>query len=321
MKMPSLEVLLLQPPDDLDPELFTEIMGTALESRARGTVEAERGAYRVVATFVDRLPTAPNLGELLGFYREQTQLVGVQSMRSRRKILSLLYTYLGLPNLTQHPLARQYLTARMRKATPAQQKDAFLDADLEASIRICERDQKTMRGLRDATLLAFMCRSGMRGDEIEKLDRADITLHDRTMLITIRRSKTDQYSEGQPIWVPARAEPRFCALALLKRWFEIYSGDALFCGVNNNGTLRTYARLHRQSIAKIIKHYAALLGHDPRRFACHSMRSGFVTEGYRHGMTEADMLAVTRHSHVDVLRGYRRYVPELHEPLPPRLGA
>jgi hypothetical protein len=323
MILPTFETLLLQPPRDMDPELFARFAPIAIQSRADGTLHSERSGYNALARFVEPLSGPPTVEELLTFFHAESQNVGRQAMRERRKAASLLYKWCDLPNLTQHPLVKMFVEARMREAKPGEPKAPILDADLEAAMRICELDSCRMRGLRDAAVLAFLRHSAMRGSEVEVLDfDNDIRLFDTMMGIRIRKSKGDQFSDGCTIWVKATPDERFCPLAALRRWREAYHGKPLFCGFTCSGTLRRgrRERLRIGGIISIVKKYMEQIGHNPDDYGSHSGRSGYVTEGYRHNVPEAEMLAVTRHKSVDVLRKYRRYLPTVYENVAERLG-
>jgi hypothetical protein len=61
-----------------------------------------------------------------------------------------------------------------------------------------------------------------------------------------------------------------------------------------------------QSVALIVKAYAARLGLDPSAFSGHSLRSGFLTSAAARGASLFKMMDVSRHRSVDTLRGYVR---------------
>jgi hypothetical protein len=51
------------------------------------------------------------------------------------------------------------------------------------------------------------------------------------------------------------------------------------------------------------EHYATRAGLDPRTFAGHSLRAGFLTSAAEHGASVFKMMEVSRHRSVDTLRG------------------
>jgi hypothetical protein len=57
-----------------------------------------------------------------------------------------------------------------------------------------------------------------------------------------------------------------------------------------------------------VKQYAKRAGLDPRSFAGHSLRAGFLTSAAEHGASVFKMMEVSRHRSVDTLRGYVRRV-------------
>jgi hypothetical protein len=79
----------------------------------------------------------------------------------------------------------------------------------------------------------------------------------------------------------------------------------VFRRVGKGGNL-TASRLTPQSVALIVKAYAARLGLDPGMFSGHSLRSGFLTSAAARGASLFKMMDVSRHKSVDTLRGYVR---------------
>ena len=64
--------------------------------------------------------------------------------------------------------------------------------------------------------------------------------------------------------------------------------------------------MHDGDIARIVKHYAGLVGLDPKDIAGHSLRAGFVTSAAVHDARLDKIMAVTRHRNPSAVMGYIR---------------
>ena len=64
--------------------------------------------------------------------------------------------------------------------------------------------------------------------------------------------------------------------------------------------------LTAQSVALIVKRYADAAGLDPREFAGHSLRAGFLTSAAENGADVLRMMEVSRHKRVETVQGYVR---------------
>jgi site-specific recombinase XerD len=65
-------------------------------------------------------------------------------------------------------------------------------------------------------------------------------------------------------------------------------------------------RLTARSVADIVKARARRAGLDPKQFAGHSLRSGFLTSAAARGASIFKMADQSRHKSMDTLRGYVR---------------
>ena len=65
-------------------------------------------------------------------------------------------------------------------------------------------------------------------------------------------------------------------------------------------------RLTDQSVSDIVKEHAERLRLNPKQFAGHSLRAGFLTSAASRGASIFKMMDVSRHRSVDTLRGYVR---------------
>jgi site-specific recombinase XerD len=62
---------------------------------------------------------------------------------------------------------------------------------------VAHAEPEGLKGLRDRALLLFGFASAMRRSELVALDLADLEETERGLLVTVRRSKTDQEGQGQ----------------------------------------------------------------------------------------------------------------------------
>jgi integrase len=83
------------------------------------------------------------------------------------------------------------------------------------------------------------------------------------------------------------------------------SEGPVFVPIGKGGRVKR-DRLSNSAIAEIVKRYAAAAGFDPREFAGHSLRAGFVTSALEDGADMFKVMDVTRHRRVETLKGYDR---------------
>jgi site-specific recombinase XerD len=162
-----------------------------------------------------------------------------------------------------------------------------------------------LSGLRDRALLLLGFAGAFRRSELVALDVADIAEAKTGLLVTIRRSKTDQEGEGVTIAI-ARGDVA-CPARALREWLDaagIETGP-IFRPINKAGTAAT-DRLTDRSVANIVKAYAGRAGFDASTFSGHSLRSGFLTSAAANGASIFKMMDVSRHKSVETLRGYVR---------------
>jgi hypothetical protein len=96
-----------------------------------------------------------------------------------------------------------------------------------------------------------------------------------------------------------------CSVAALRIEAAAISEGPVFRPVAEGGRTQA-ARLTDRSVAEIVKGHARRAGLDPKLFAAHSVRSGFLTSAAARGASIFKMADQSRHKSMDTLRGYVR---------------
>ena len=115
----------------------------------------------------------------------------------------------------------------------------------------------------------------------------DLEFCDGGLRVHIRRSKTDQEGAGDTI-----------AIASIFKMMDQSRHRSM-------DTLRGYVR-RAHTVVRVVKASARRVGLDPKLFAGHSLRSGFLTSAAGRGASIFKMMDVSRHKSMDTLRGYVR---------------
>lgn len=190
---------------------------------------------------------------------------------------------------------------RQEHGQPRQKKAAITTDELRAIVAALPDD---LAGKRDRALILLGFAGAFRRSELVALDVADLH-HGKSLKITIRRSKTDQAGEGRTKVIPHVQTAELDAIAAVRAWLQaagIKSG-AIFRRIDRWGNLRA-ERLAPQAVATILKRAAEGAGLEPRQFAGHSLRSGFVTSAYEAGARTPDIMQQTGHQSENTLRSY-----------------
>jgi len=98
-----------------------------------------------------------------------------------------------------------------------------------------------------------------------------------------------------------------CPVAALKAWLEAagITVGPVFRPIAKGDRVQ-HARLTDRSVADIVKAHAKRAGLDPKLFAGHSLRSGFLISAAARGASIFKMADQSRHKSMDTLRGYVR---------------
>ena len=174
-------------------------------------------------------------------------------------------------------------------------------AERESSARLCSHDSAGFRAC-DAGFAAALRRS-----ELVALDAADVAEVAEGLVVTLRRSKTDQEGAGRSIGVPYGSRLPTCPVRALRAWREVaaISAGPLFRPIDRHGNIST-ARLSDRAVARVVQAAVSAAGFDPARFAGHSLRAGFATAAAGGGGEERTIAEQTGHRSMSVLRGYIR---------------
>ena len=224
-----------------------------------------------------------------------------------RRLLTIRRTHLaaGHPCPVTTPEVQERWHAARRHLGTAQRRVEPITLDrLQTMAATCE---PSSAGRRDHALLVIGFAAALRRSELAQLELDDIAQHRDGLVLTIRRSKGDQYAAGHRLGLPRGTNPNTCPERVLAAWqdhLDTTSGP-LLRPVDRHGNIAT-RHLTGRAIAEIIKRRADAAGLDPGRYSGHSLRAGFATSAATAGATELAIARQTRHRSLVVLRTYIR---------------
>jgi len=105
-----------------------------------------------------------------------------------------------------------------------------------------------------------------------------VRFEEERLVLTLRRSKTNQEGQLETIAVAYGSEMRTCPVRALRAWLAVaeFVDGPLFVGLTPQGGLRPTALCDRM-VAHVVKRRCRAVGIDPENFAGHSLRRGFAT--------------------------------------------
>jgi site-specific recombinase XerD len=237
------------------------------------------------------------------------------TVRRRLASWSTLHRWRGLDGPFASPALRAALRLAVRASGhPRQRKSerAVTRDILDRLTATCRSDE--LVGARDlAILMAAFASGGRRRSEIAGLrfeqlrdeppvlsDPADSASTPLPCLsIRLGRTKTTEADDD------ARALMVGAPAAALKAWIaraKIARG-AVFRAIDRWGTLEERA-LSPQSVNLIVKRRCASAGLNPREFSAHGLRSGYLTEAARQGVSLPEAMQQSQHRSVQQAASY-----------------
>lgn len=218
--------------------------------------------------------------------------------------LSKAHEALGCANPTKAEIVRGTLRGIGRTLDTAQkQAKPLLREDL---FQILEQMDDSPKAQRDKALLLVGFAGAFRQSELVSLDVADINYVRQGIVLTLRKSKTDQTGAGRKIGIPF-GRTRWCPVKHLAGWLdhaEIEKGP-IFRVINRHGHIAD-ERLSGEAVSNIVKQGAEAAGFDSEGYSGHSLRAGLATSAALAGASTWKIRAQTGHASDAMLSRYIR---------------
>lgn len=203
----------------------------------------------------------------------------------------------------------------MKRLYGGQQRQAraISAKELAQLVKFARTDVKTdaskTRSLRDIALALLGFAAALRRSELVALNVSDLQWERTGVCVRIRRSKTDQYAQGQVIRVARAKKTALCPVASLQAWLahaRIEFGP-IFRSIDRAGRVAASA-LTPQSVGLVLKRLAThALGEEVAAdISGHSLRAGYCTDAAQRGLSVFEIRQVSRHRSVETLGRYVR---------------
>lgn len=277
-------------------------------SKAANTVRAYRADWQhfsawCAAQGLDALPASPQTLAL--YLTAHAMALKTSTLQRRLSAISQAHQHAGQASPTADPIARAtWAGIRRAHGTAQRQKAPAVVDQLRAML---EALPPGLIGARDRALLLLGFSGAFRRSELVSLDVGDVQITRAGLVVTLRRSKTDQLGEGRKIGIPNGTAAATCPVAAVKGWLKLAGirDGPLFRPINRHGQLGA-GRLSDRAVALVIKRHAAAAGLDPEEYSGHSLRAGFATSAAAAGVEERHIAQQTGHRSMTVLRRYIR---------------
>ena len=241
------------------------------------------------------------------------------TIRRRLQAVAWLARGHGHPVDLRDPLIADAVAGLARQQGSAQRQAAALTlAEIRTLVRACGSD---LTGQRDRALVLLGFAGALRRSELVALDvdrgtaeedlaRSWIEVTAEGLAIRLAASKGDQAREGVRIGIPRGKHPDTCPVRAVEAWIkaaELTHGP-LFRPVGRWGSVEPQ-RLHAESLRRALKRLAdraGIQGTQLEPISPHGLRAGFITEAYRQGLGDEEIMAHSRHKHLGTMRRYVR---------------
>jgi integrase len=278
----------------------------AAAAKSNSTRKAYASDLRDFDAYCERIGASPLPADpavVATYLATISETKSVATIRRRVVAIAQAHKAADLPNPVADRTVQAILSGISRTKSVVQtRKDALTLDRLEESVKGLDDG---LKGQRDRALLLLTFACALRRSEAAALDVADLKFSRRGLVVTIRRSKTDQEGEGREIGVPIIPNSRLCAATSVRKWLtaaRITEGP-VFRTFNGGGKL-TANRIDGKDIARLVQRVTKAAGIDGD-FAGHSLRAGFITSAAEtKGVSEADIMRISGHRSVAILRGY-----------------
>ena len=277
-------------------KLEIETLDNLKLSKAKNTIRAYKSDFKDFVLFCSKhgmksMPTTPKTVSLyLTYLSKQSKF---STLKRRLASINVMHRYKGHYLDTKHPIIVENLLGIKRQIGIHQKaKKPLLFNNLKQIIKVInESSENEFKKLRDKTLILIGFSGGFRRSELVAITRDDIEFVKEGVKIFVKKSKSDQSGEGMTKAIPSFKYIEYCPVDHLKNWMIENKNNSIF-------------PISDKNVALIIKKHALSAGLDEKKYSGHSLRSGFATTTAEYGASERNIMAMTGHKSVDMVRRY-----------------
>ena len=284
-------------------DLTTEIKKLEIEtldnlklSKAKNTIRAYKSDFNDFVLFCSKhgmksMPTDPKIVSL--YMTHLSKQFKYSTLKRRLASINVMHRYKGHYLDTKHPIIIENLLGIKRQIGVHQKaKKPLLFNDLKLLINVINNSSESYyKKLRDKSLILIGFSGGFRRSELVAITRDDVEFVKEGVKIFVKKSKSDQSGEGMVKAIPSFRYVEYCPVDHLKKWMLENKNNLVF-------------PISDKNVALIIKKYAQVAGLDDKKYAGHSLRSGFATSTAELGASERNIMAMTGHKSLEMVRRY-----------------
>ena len=291
---------------DLD-QAATYLIG---QSMAANTKRAYASDMVLFKSWGGALPSTPAM--ICNFLGDLSETHAVASIERMLASLGKSHRVGGFVDPTKNEAVKATMSGIRRvKGRAQRQARPILREDLFAMLdRLGDRP----KDVRDRAMILIGFASAMRRSELASLDADDVEETGRGLLITVRRSKTDQEGRGRQIAIP-NGRTRHCPVVALAEWLALAKIEAgpIFRSVNKHGQISDQ-RVTGQAVSHVVKARLLAAGYEADQFSGHSLRAGFATSAAMAGSPSHKIRETTGHRSEASLARYIRQADLFSDP-------
>ena len=285
-------------------DLITDVKNLEIEtlknlknSKAHNTLRAYNADYKDFSAFcakngLNSLPSEPKIVSIYLTYL--SSFSKYSTLKRRLASIKVVHKLKGHYIDTKHPIIIENLMGIKRKMGVKQiAKKPLLINDLKIIINVIDEEKNNLKRLQNKALLLVGFAGGFRRSELVSIEYDDLDFVTEGVKIVIKRSKTDQTGQGMIKAIPYFDNKTYCPVNSLRNWINFLNID--------KGKI---FNISDKTVALTIKKYALLAGLDQKKYAGHSLRSGFATSTAETGADERSIMAMTGHKTTQMVRRY-----------------
>ena len=285
-------------------DLITDVKNLEIEtlknlknSKAHNTLRAYNADFKDFLAFcakngLNSLPSEPKIVSIYLTYL--SSFSKYSTLKRRLASIKVVHKLKGHYIDTKHPIIIENLMGIKRKMGVKQiAKKPLLINDLKIIINVIDQEKNDLKRLQNKALLLVGFAGGFRRSELVSIEYDDLDFVTEGVKIIIKRSKTDQTGQGMIKAIPYFDNKIYCPVTSLRNWINFLNID--------KGKI---FNISDKTVALIIKKYALLAGLDQKKYAGHSLRSGFATSTAETGADERSIMAMTGHKTTQMVRRY-----------------